>query len=358
LTSDIAVSTGDGEHQLDPVSVPLKDGSIVVAWTSYRQDGSSSYDVFARRLSPNAELQGEESRLNVTQGLNRRSPALAPLGSGGFLAAWVTERQTGVRDNRDTRGRPLAGYGAPTFAVQLVARSFSRDLEPSANETAISESGFAANPVLSALSDGGVYAAWTRRDPSDRQTRYDVFGRLLDGFGIPQNGERLINVTTVGDQYRPRLAVSSHGILAVWTSMGQDGSWEGVFGRWVDSIGEPSGDEIPINTQTGGGQVLPTVATGSDFGMMVAYSSNQPRSGHELFAQRLAPLLLSVRAAGAGRLQLTWPTVPGGVYQLQTSVDARSWRNIGSTRTASGEIDELAITAPGQMVLYRIVRVR
>jgi len=357
-TPDIALSAGDGEHQIDPVAVVLRDGSIVVAWSSYRQDGSASYDIYARQISSSGALLGEEIRLNAHQGMNRRSPALATLRSGGLVAAWVTERQVGVRDNIDARGRALAGYGAPVFSVQVVARSLSANLEPLGNELRVSESGLAANPVLVTLEDGRLYAAWTRRNPSERQTRYDVYGRLLSSLGIPQDGERLINVQTAGDQYRPRLAVTSHGILAVWTSMGQDGSWEGVFGRWVNSSGAPSGDEIEINTQAGGGQIFPAVATTADSGLLVAYSSNQPRTGYELFAQKLAPLLLKARATGNGKLELQWPTVGGGVYQLQSSVDAKVWKSIGSPRTASGESDVLAISAPGQMVLYRIVRAR
>lgn len=358
LGADIPISVGDGEHQVDPVAVVLRDGSAVVAWASYRQEGSSSYDVFARRISSSGEFLGAEFRLNGTQGLNRRSPALAPLQSGGFLGVWVQERQVGVRDNSDSIGRSLAGYGAPVFSVQIVARGFDGEGSPINNEVGISESGMSANPVVTALPDGGIFAAWTRRSPSDRQVRYDVYGRMLNGFGLPANGERLINIQTTGDQFRPRLAVTSYGVMAVWTSMGQDGSWEGVFGRWVSAVGEPSGDEIAINTQAGGGQIFPALAPSDGSSFLVAYSSNQPRSGYELFAQRLAPLLLKVRSGVSGQLRLQWQTVSGGVYQLQSSVDAKVWRNIGSTRTASGEIDELAITAPGQMVLYRIVRVR
>ena len=358
LTPDIAISAGDGEHQIDPVATLLQDGSIAVAWSSYRQNGGNSYDVYGRVLSAQGLPTGDEFRLNATEGLNRRSPALAPLPSGGFLAAWVSERQVGVRDNKDSRGRSLAGFGAPVFAVQVIARAFSPSGEAVGAETAVSESGWASNPVLKALDDGRVYAAWTRRSPTEPQSRYDVYGRLLGVGGVGELPERLVNVRTEGDQYRPRLAHTLHGILVVWTSMGQDGSWEGVFGRWVDGAGEPSGDEVPINSQVGGGQIFPAVASNPEAGMLVAYSSNQPRTGYELFAQRLAPLLLKVRAAGGGRLQLAWPTVAGGGYQLQSSSDAKSWVNIGSPRTASGETDELAISAPGQMVLYRIVRVR
>lgn len=355
---DFAISTGDGEHQIDPVGVVLADGSVVVAWAAYRQNGSLAYDVFGRRLSNQGVPVGDEFQLNSTTGYNRRSPALAALPSGGFLAGWISERQFGIRDNRDARGRAIAGAGAPLFSVQLVTRPFSATAEALGTEKVASETGFAANPVLGTAAEGRIYAAWTRRDATSLKTRFDVYGRLLTAEGDPVTPERLINVQTDGDQYRPRLAITSHGVLAVWTSMGQDGSWEGVFGRWIDGAGEPSGDEIPVNSQSGGSQLFPAVAVTPDSGMLVAWSSNQPRTGYELFAQRLAPLLLKVRSAGAGQLRLQWPTLAGGVYQLQSSTDAKAWKNIGSTRTASGDLDELAISAPGQMVLYRIVRVR
>lgn len=358
LTPDILISEGDGEHQIDPTAAVLADGSLVVAWSSYRQDGSGSYDVFGRVLSGEGDPAGDEFRINATEGLNRRSPALAPLNGGGFLAAWVSERQVGVKNNRDAQGRALAGYGAPIFAVNLVARAFDGLGNAVAPEAIVSDTGWASGPVLKALGDGNVYAAWTRRSPVDPASRYDVHGRLISPRGTGVAPEACLNVTTAGDQYRPRLAHTAHGLLAVWSSMGQDGSWEGVFGRWIDGQGTPSGDEIPINSQVGGGQILPAVATTGDSGMLVAYSSNQPRTGYELFAQRLAPLLLKVRASGNGGLRLSWPTVFGGVYQLQASSDARTWTNIGGERTASGEGDELAISAPGQMVLYRVVRVR
>lgn len=358
LTGDIAISEGDGEHQIDPAAAVLSDGSIAVAWSSYRQDGSTSYDVFGRVLSSSGQPAGPEFRLNATEGLNRRTPALAARADGGFLAAWVSERQVGLRDNKDVRGRSVAGYGAPVFAVQIVARTFGASGEPLGNESGVSESGWGANPVLKALADGRVYAAWTRRSPSEPQSRYDVFGRMLDATGLGIGSERRVNVETAGDQFRPRLANTAHGILVVWTSMGQDGSWEGVYGRWIDGSGEPSGDEMAINSQIGGGQIFPAVAATPDSGLLVAYSSNQPRTGYELFAQRMAPLLLRVKASGGGNLALGWPTVGGGVYQLQSSTDAKVWTNVGSPRTASGVNDELALAAPGQMVLYRIVRVR
>jgi hypothetical protein len=332
---------------------------VVVAWASFRQEGSLAYDAFARRFSARGEPLGAEFRLNASLGLGRRSPALAALPGGGFLAAWISERQVGVRDNVGGRGRPQAGAGAPVFAVTVVARAFDASGVPFGAEQVVSSPGaVAANPVLTGMADGRVLAAWTRRDPQSPSARFDVACRVVDATGVPSGPERLVNSETFGDQYRPRLAVNPHGVLAVWTSLGQDGSWEGVFGRWINASGEPVGDDIQVNSQMGGGQILPALAAARDSGLVVAWSSNLPRSGYEVFAQRLTPLLLKVRPMAAGRLGLQWPAVAGGVYQLEVSRDGRTWNEVGAARAAGGELEEVEVASAGQMVLYRVRRVR
>ncbi len=358
-SGDLPISSGAGEHQIDPSVTELTDGTILVVWSSYRQDGGSAYDAYGRIYSADGQPLGSEFRLNETQGLGRRSPAVAALSGGGFLAVWVSERQGGVRNNTDRFGRQLNGTGAPTFEVNLVARSFASGGVPLAGEIAVSEAGaLAANPAVVSLGTDRVLAAWTRRDPTSSANRYDVACRALGVDGAPVGPERLVNNELYGDQYRPRLAKTPHGVVAVWTSMGQDGSWEGVFGRWINHAGEPVGDDIAINTERGGGQVFPAIAADADGGLLVAWSSNLPRTGYEVFAQRLAPLLLKVRPESGGALRLEWPTVSGGVYQLQASRDGVSWSAVGGPRSASSTNDGQALAASGRMLLYRVVRVR
>ena len=266
----------------------------------------------------------------------------------------------GVRDRADTSGRPVGGAGAPVFEITVIARAFGPDGTPWGSERAISSAELpAAHPAAATLPDGRVVVAWTRRDRSSATSRFDIAARFLDATGSPSTPEVRVNAEAYGDQYRPRLAASPYGALAVWTSMGQDSSWEGVFGRWIGSTGQPEGDDIPVNSQTGGGQILPALAAGRDSNLLVAWSSNRPRTGYELFAQRLAPLLLRARpAARSGALQLQWPTVPGAVYQLQFSKDGTRWVNAQAPRAATGATDSLDVDSAAQMVLYRVVRVQ
>lgn len=358
-TGDIAISSGSGEQQIDPSLTQLKDGSVLVVWASYRQDGSSAYDAYGRLYSADGQALGAEFRLNQTQGLGRRSPAVAPAPGGGFVAVWVSERQSGVRDNTDSYGRAMAGVGAPTFEVNLVSRAFAAGGDPAGNEETVSEPGaLASHPTLVPIGSDLFLAAWTRRDPVSDANHYDIACRTLSGAGVPVGPQRLVNNETYGDQYRPRLAPTPYGVVAVWTSMGQDGSWEGVFGRWISAAGVPVGDDIPINTQRGGSQLFPSIAADPDGGLLVAWSSNLPRTGFEVFAQRLAPLLLKVRPEARGSLRLEWPTVSGGVYQLQASRDGVTWSAVGGPRSAAGATDAQALAASSQMLLYRVVRVR
>jgi hypothetical protein len=359
-TAEFPISSGRGEHQIDAAVAGLADGTVVVVWSSYRQDESYSYDVYARRYTSTGEAIGEEYRVNASTGMNRRSAAVTGLAGGGYLVGWIAEKQAGVRTtSANGAGIRLAGGGAPIYEVAFVTRSFDGQGQPVGLEQKISDlDAIASNPEFATTPSGQVLAAWTRRDPANADNGLDIASRLLSSGGVPEGDVQILNPSLYGDQFRPRLSTTRHGVLAVWSSMGQDGSWEGVYGRWVDAEGKPSGDEIPINGQTGGGQLLPTVASDNAANLLVAWSSNLPRIGYELFAQRFAPLLLQAESAGDGRLRLRWPTVTGGVYQVQASQDGRSWGNVGGTKTAFADSDSVELSVSGQVVLYRVLRAR
>lgn len=359
IGDEFQVSSGASVHQIDPVSTTLTDGSVVVAWSSYKQEDATGYAAYGRRVDADGKVASEEFRLNSTFGLGRRTPALTGLADGGFYAAWVAERQVGVRNNVDDRGRAVLGGGAPAFAVTLVGRPFRADGTSDVLEREISGAdGVAANPALLRLSNSSILAVWTKRQIGNRASGLDVASRVISAAGVPQGDEALVNVEVFGDQYRPRLASTPDGVLCIWTSMGQDGSWEGVYGRWIGAEGLPSGDEIEINTQKGGGQVLPAIATGPNGELLVAWSSNLPRVGYELFAQRLLPLKLKADPTGKGNLRLKWATVVGETYRVESSQDGQLWKPVAESRTAAGEEDAVEVAASGKVVLYRVVRVR
>jgi hypothetical protein len=82
-----------------------------------------------------------------------------------------------------------------------------------------------------------------------------------------------INSYLFGDQYQPRLASCANGVLAVWTSLGQDGDREGVFGRFLAGGNQVSGPEFQVNTTTISQQLDPEVEWNGVDRFLVVWSS-------------------------------------------------------------------------------------
>jgi len=104
--------------------------------------------------------------------------------------------------------------------------------------------------------------------------------------GSPEGPEFRVNTYTLGDQSHPSTSDDS-GFIVVWTSAGQDGSDDGIFGqRYFDST--PLGPEFRVNSYTTNAQRSPAVG-GSGGGLMVVWTSDaQDGSSLGIFGQRYA----------------------------------------------------------------------
>jgi hypothetical protein len=93
---------------------------------------------------------------------------------------------------------------------------------------------------------------------------------------------------TAESQNGPWVAEDSQGrSLVVWTSVNQDGSGEGVFGRLFDASGNPIGDERQINTTAGGNQRAPQVASDGNGNFIVVWQSEgQDGDGFGVFGRK------------------------------------------------------------------------
>ena len=89
-----------------------------------------------------------------------------------------------------------------------------------------------------------------------------ILSALVGGCQAPPLGPEFeVNSYTLGYQFWPVVdSDSAHNLVVVWTSRGQDGSGDGIFGRRFDRAGNPQGDEFQINAYTTGDQTAPDVA--------------------------------------------------------------------------------------------------
>jgi hypothetical protein len=273
-TGDILASSFTANFQINPVVTTLANGNVVIAYGSFNQAAAGSMqDVYAQILSPTGQKIGSEILANQFTDFNQRTPAIAPLSGGGFVLAWVSEQKS--HDN----------------SVEIFARVFGAEGSAAGSEFQVSTTvtNVCANPSVAALPNGGFVVTWGERDQFVRNNGWDIFGRAFDSNSAPFSSVQMLNSYRFGDQFAPRVAALENGAVVVWTSLGQDGSQEGVYGRFLDTTGAISGEEFRVNTTTVSKQMHPVVTSDGNARFFAAWSSFVgASSGLDLFAQRYA----------------------------------------------------------------------
>jgi hypothetical protein len=279
-TGDILVNTYTADQQVDPAVAALPDGSAVITWSSYEQDGSM-WGVYARRLSPKGTAMAEKKGASTKQFLvnqyttfNQRNPEVAALANGNYVITWISEQETSPK-GFDVYARIFADSGLPvTGEIQID-----------------SASNICAAPSVAPQNDGGFTVVWAEKDAMVLSNSWDVWGRSFSAAGTPEVNDATgtanafrINTYLYGDQYLPKIAAGPSGSLVVWTSLGQDGSHEGVYGRYLAGGSLIPGPEFRVNTTTAGQQMHQAVAwNGNQF--LVVWTGFSGASGFDLYGQ-------------------------------------------------------------------------
>lgn len=311
-TGDILVGVDTNQPSLNPAVAVLVGGEVVVAWSRMEADGHLQ-GVCARRLSSAGALLGDEWVVNQASLYNQSRPALTALAGGGFVIAWVSESVRGIDPN-------VTETFSDSYAVDIFARRYTAAGIANGGEFKVNtQPYYCGNPALAATSDGGFSVVWEQRDAAVRTNSLDILARSYDAAGAPVAVPAVVNATTYGDQYAPRIATQGNTHLVLWTSLGQDGSYEGVYGRALTPTGAPTGDEFLVNTTTFNRQIQPAVAADSAGRLLVVWSSfTGVAAGCDLYAQRFAsaqpvptPVAPSVSAISQSRLAVSWAELAG-----------------------------------------------
>ena len=288
LTStDLVVSAFTNNFQINPAVTVLNDSNVVVVWASFDQaDSNSLQDVYCQILSPTGQKVGTNFLINQFISYNQRAPSVAALKNGGFVAAWVSEQERVVAPTLPTASAPFTTGAAPTPSVDIYARLYSSNGVAASSEFLVNaDSNPCANPAVAAASDGTYMVAWGAHDMVIPTNGWDIFAR---SFTNASGGALLrVNSHLYGDQYAPRISAIGADYLIVWTSLGQDGSREGVYGQFVHAGGSPVGGEFGVNTTTLGQQMQPVVTSdGAEQFLAVWTSYTFGPNSFDLYAQR------------------------------------------------------------------------
>jgi hypothetical protein len=317
--AEMLISSATNCFQRAPAVATLSGGSVAVVYSSLNQAGSGSMqDVYGQLLSPAGQKLSSEFLVNQFTAFNQRSPAIAALNGGGFVVAWVSELQRSGSPDNPSAAHLYASTNSIRPTVDIYARRFDANGLPQGNEFLVnSSSNLCAHPSLSAAADGGFLLAWAERDSQMKGTGWDVFARVFSSAGEGGAVSR-VNTHVLADQYAPQTSSLGTNYCVVWTSLGQDGSLEGVYGQFLHADGSPLGGEVRVNTTTLGRQLQPVVAA-DGAGQFLAVWSSYNSSSHnlDLVAQKYAnagfePAPATVQfAAPAAEIFVDVPPAPG-----------------------------------------------
>lgn len=107
-------------------------------------------------------------------------------------------------------------------------------------------------------------------------------------MGQPVGNEFPVNTYFSGQQAVPDIAMDAVGnVVVVWQSDGQDGDGLGIFGQRFDAVGNPLGGEFQVNAYTPGDQAFPVVASDANGNFVVVWQSDgQDGDGLGVFGRR------------------------------------------------------------------------
>jgi len=311
------VTSADSGEQTDPSLTVLGNGVAVVAWSQLMIDGRMK-EIGARFISHDSKKMGSEFLLNDFTAGNQSNVSLLSLPENRFAAVWVSDSR--LSDN----------------SLDVVAKVFASDGTALTKEVILNTEGVCGQPQLALIGDQKMVAIWDQFDATEKERKnsLDIWGVTLDFNLNATSGVFLVNQTRRGDQFSPQLEGAHKGVMVVWNSLGQDGSREGVVGRFIGQDSGFASDEFVINTKRYLGQVQPTVSANSKGDFVVAWSDPGP-GGFDLHGQRynaidddtdsveLAPIDgIYVNALSDSELLISWPNLSGlGVKRYQVYID-------------------------------------
>jgi len=303
-SGDLAISPASHGNCRQPSIVRLNDGSFVIAWTAFGPDGEMD-GVFLQRISSKGDKIGGVIQINDTTTYNQRDVGLASLDDGGFVAVWISESVSELRGE--------------TYS-DLYSKRYDASGTAQGGETRLNTGKALCSPAQLAARPGGFVATWAQYDRENDSANWEIVARAFSGDGSAVGALNAVNTFTAGRQFAPSLGTVKNGYVVVWSSMDQDGSKEGVFGRALDANGKPTGDEFAVNTYTQGAQIHAVVTgDGKNSALAVWAGYSGYVAGVDLAAQRLtavapaipAPAAPLVSGLSSSRLSVGWPALDG-----------------------------------------------
>jgi hypothetical protein len=187
--------------------------------------------------------------------------------------------------------------------------------------------GFQFDTAVTALSDGRFAVAWTTTDLGTN----DIRVRIFDANGNPSGNDILVDTVTSGIQETPSIAAAGTGFVVVWKT-NQGPTQTDIKAQLFNSSGTPVGLETTYNTFTANNQQEPYVIGLTDGRYVVAFRSLEDT---DTFNEDVRGRIFSSNGTPAGNDFVFNSSISGG--QIEPSVAALPSGRFIAAWTTSGE---------------------
>jgi hypothetical protein len=307
----VAISTAVDSQQL--ASLACNTGACIVTWQEGRNLATTSFDVYAQRLSTSPALANNGAEIVVSaSGQAQAVPAVVANGSD-FFTVWQDLRDTNIQtvfgaritaagavsdpsglplvtgNNREST--PALGRAGTTFGVFWTdSRSFGTDIElmrfqsgDKLDSTArpVSTATFAQASPAATSSSGDFFVVWNdSRNGVDR----DIFGARVQASGAVVDAGGIAIATAAGDQLVPSVATNGTVSFVAWQDR-RNGNFD-IFGAIVNNASGSVGANFAI-CNVAGDQGRPSVAFDAKTGQFLVVWTDERAPDINIFGARV-----------------------------------------------------------------------
>ena len=268
---EFRVNTFNPGDQRDPSVAGLSGGGFVVAWASANED-TSGFGVYGQEFTAAGAHVGSQFPVNTFKTGDQREPSVAGLTGGGFVVTWASA-------NQDTSGFGVYGQRFDAAAAR-VASEFRVNTFKTGDQR---------EPSVAGLTVGGFVVTWASANQDT--SGFGVYGQRYGVSGARSGTEFRVNTFKLHDQRQPSVAaLIGGGFVTVWSSAGEDGSGTGIYGQRFTAAGAPTGVEFPVNVYKLHNQSTPDVVGRTDGGQVATWTSaGEDGSLDGVYGIRLGP---------------------------------------------------------------------
>jgi Bacterial cadherin-like domain len=288
--------TNTTDNQSNSTVAIAEDGSFVVSWTSFDDNGFGG--IYARQYSSDGQPQGVEFQVISwisfdENGVNNGIYAKRYYSDGEPQEEFEFKVNTDT-DNSGISNSTVAMNGNGNFVIswdnknETYARLYNSTGEPIEEfqvNTTLPEAQY--QPTVAIAQDGSFVIVWTSNLQDGSET--GIYAQRYSSNGMRQGVEVRVNTTIAQIQSKPTIGIDASGNFVVaWQSKNQDGDGFGIYAQRYNSNGEPQGVEFRVNTAIANNQTNPKIAMDAIGNFVISWQSNLQNGGDGLgiYAQR------------------------------------------------------------------------